>query len=51
MRSLVMPTQFGIHVFPCCDEQEVDGRPPPAMTRWVSTARRVKQLSRVGSLL
>ena len=47
----VMPTQVGIHVFPCCDQQDVDGGPSPAMTRWVSTAQPVKQLSRVGSLM
>jgi hypothetical protein len=38
----------GIHVCPCCDQQDVDGRPAPAMTRWASIARSVKQLSGVG---
>jgi hypothetical protein len=50
MRSPVMPMQVGIHVFPCCDAQEVDGGPPPAMKRWVSTGRHVKHLSSVGPL-
>jgi uncharacterized protein len=54
----VMPTQclprakagVGIHVFSCCDQQDMDGGPSPAMTGWVSTARYVKQLSRGGPL-
>jgi hypothetical protein len=25
----VMPTQIGIHVFSCCDQQDADGRPSP----------------------
>jgi hypothetical protein len=45
-----MPQWVGIHVFPCCDQQDVDGGPSSAITGWVSPARHVKQLSRVGSL-
>ena len=31
-RGIVMPTQVGIHVFPCRISKDVDGGPPPAMT-------------------
>ena len=49
IRSPVMPQWVGIHVFPCCDQQDADGGPSSAITGWVSPARHVKQLSRVGS--
>jgi hypothetical protein len=33
----------GIHVFPCRDQQNVDGGPPPAMT--ITTNRRVNEFA------
>jgi hypothetical protein len=43
-----MPTQVGIHVFPCWDQQETDGEASPAMTGRVSTARPHACIARPG---